>query len=231
MNKFKQTVLKTLQPMFLERRFIFDDLQTDLIVFLQKRDNFFLSIAFVDSRFHPDRFTVEYFLSLLSIHNWWSPLWSSDREFRPFERIGALLTQEERIKYFPGEQWSDKRVDFWWRAKSQEEFVSKLRDNFHIIVECADRFDTTELRRKVSASHRLAERLALVASVYDLFSSGDEVPAKLVPKLVRKLQAKEHLLRIGKCAYKLLKEKGEECNNHSVYSLSHECYNMYFRKY
>lgn len=232
MENLRKLVCETLEERFLNKGFVYDDLDKDTIVFRAKKPGgFFLSIGFINSRFDPDIFTVEYFLSKTASHNEWSPLWHQDHDFMPESRIFALLTEIGKNTFFPDERWTPEQIDAWWKVKNDLELVKKLNEIFEIIIECADSFNTKELRNKIAASKGLAERIAFLEEIYNVTTSGKNMDIALEEKLAKKLKVKPELPQIANAVIYFLRKRGEIYDSQLVYNISCDCYNLFFRQY
>ena len=123
-------------------------------LFVKKvKDDYFLTLGLEISRYYESMFSASYYLSKTTR---WSSVWG-DIPRECFERVGALLHQDER-KEFLAEEYSKKNViDAWWNADSEiaiQNFLkvvgvseNRLVENEELIAKIEDSKEVLELEQ------------------------------------------------------------------------------------
>lgn len=231
MRNFRKIILGELEGKFKEHRFVYDKFDTrtkQLVVFRTKRNkSFFLSIGFTTSRFEDNVYVAEYYLSKNCIHNFRL----ADMPFDNVARISQLITPKEREKYFSKSELEERIRDSWWTVNSEEEFIKSLHDNFELIVQCSERFDTQERRNNLLKSKQLEEWVQFLSEVFNNMSNESNLTEIQDPAVNKKLSKDDKLKRIGQSLQTVIKAKNMDINKDGFLQKVYDCYNMFVVKY
>jgi hypothetical protein len=124
---------------------------------------FYLSLGFTISDYFENRFTADYYLSKVTV---WAATWG-DIPTSCYQRVGSLLTIEERERYLDAEFRQTGRVDAWWSTNQP----NMLQDFVNVVKVTEDRFlKTPGLLEQLSESSEIQELVAQSSRVIDIVS-------------------------------------------------------------